>query len=65
MSVITEKSDITTSYLLIQRARPGDSGKYICRLSDFFIIQRRLFGNAVEALLGDESFRKGLVDVVE
>lgn len=31
VSVITEKSDITTSYLLIQRAKPADSGKYICR----------------------------------
>lgn len=30
MSVITEKGDITTSYLLIQRARSSDSGKYIC-----------------------------------
>jgi hypothetical protein len=30
VSVITEKGDITTSYLLIQRARPSDSGKYIC-----------------------------------
>jgi hypothetical protein len=28
VSVITEKGDITTSYLLIQRARPSDSGKY-------------------------------------
>lgn len=31
VSVITEKSDITTSYLLIQRAKPADSGKYTCR----------------------------------
>ncbi|ETN65989.1 hypothetical protein AND_002233 [Anopheles darlingi] len=30
VSVITEKGDITTSYLLIQRARSGDSGKYTC-----------------------------------
>ncbi|XP_070506517.1 SPEG neighbor protein-like [Chironomus tepperi] len=30
VSVITEKGDITQSYLLIQRARPSDSGKYIC-----------------------------------
>ncbi|KAG5681145.1 hypothetical protein PVAND_010605 [Polypedilum vanderplanki] len=30
VSVITEKSEITTSYLLIQRAKPSDSGKYIC-----------------------------------
>lgn len=31
VSVITEKSEITTSYLLIQRAKPSDSGKYVCR----------------------------------
>nr|XP_041633414.1 neurotrimin [Drosophila kikkawai] len=30
VSVITEKGDITTSYLLIQRARISDSGKYSC-----------------------------------
>ncbi|CAO1379750.1 unnamed protein product, partial [Diamesa tonsa] len=30
VSVITEKSDITTSYLLIQRAKVADSGKYTC-----------------------------------
>lgn len=30
VSVITEKGDITTSYLLIQRARSSDSGKYVC-----------------------------------
>lgn len=30
VSVITEKGDITTSYLLIQRAKVSDSGKYMC-----------------------------------
>lgn len=30
VSVITEKGEITTSYLLIQRARISDSGKYTC-----------------------------------
>ncbi|XP_039500967.1 uncharacterized protein LOC120457482 isoform X1 [Drosophila santomea] len=30
VSVITEKGDITTSYLLIQRASIADSGKYSC-----------------------------------
>ncbi|XP_053673822.1 zwei Ig domain protein zig-8-like [Anopheles nili] len=30
VSVITEKGDVTTSYLLIQRARGADSGKYTC-----------------------------------
>jgi hypothetical protein len=30
VSVITEKGEITTSYLLIQRAKLADSGKYTC-----------------------------------
>lgn len=30
VSVITEKGDITTSYLLIQRARSTDTGEYKC-----------------------------------
>ncbi|XP_030384787.1 zwei Ig domain protein zig-8 [Scaptodrosophila lebanonensis] len=30
VSVITEKGDLTTSYLLIQRARISDSGRYSC-----------------------------------
>ncbi|XP_033150587.1 hemicentin-1 [Drosophila busckii] len=30
VSVITEKGDITTSYLLIQRAKISDSGRYSC-----------------------------------
>ncbi|XP_044314739.1 protein CEPU-1 isoform X2 [Drosophila rhopaloa] len=30
VSVITEKGDITTSYLLIQRAKIADSGQYSC-----------------------------------
>ncbi|KAG5681149.1 hypothetical protein PVAND_010609 [Polypedilum vanderplanki] len=34
VSVITEKSDITTSYLLIQRARSKDSGTYTCNPSN-------------------------------
>ncbi|EEB15500.1 conserved hypothetical protein [Pediculus humanus corporis] len=34
VSVITEKGDITTSYLLIQRAKPPDSGKYTCNPSN-------------------------------
>ncbi|CAD7079743.1 unnamed protein product [Hermetia illucens] len=34
VSVITEKGDITTSYLLIQRARISDSGKYTCSPSN-------------------------------
>lgn len=34
VSVITEKGDITTSYLLIQRAKAPDSGKYTCSPSN-------------------------------
>lgn len=34
MSVITEKGDVTTSYLLIQRAVAADSGKYTCSPSN-------------------------------
>lgn len=30
VSVITEKGDTTTSYLLLQRAKASDSGKYCC-----------------------------------
>lgn len=34
VSVITEKGDVTTSYLLIQRAKEPDSGKYTCNPSN-------------------------------
>lgn len=34
ISVITEKAEVTTSYLLIQNADTGDSGKYICAPSN-------------------------------
>lgn len=34
MSVITEKGETTTSYLLIQRAKKRDSGKYSCTPSN-------------------------------
>ncbi|XP_055710390.1 zwei Ig domain protein zig-8-like [Phlebotomus papatasi] len=34
VSVITEKGEITTSYLLIQRAKDPDSGKYTCSPSN-------------------------------
>ncbi|KAK7873645.1 hypothetical protein R5R35_009332 [Gryllus longicercus] len=34
VSVITEKGDVTTSYLLIQRANTPDSGKYSCNPSN-------------------------------
>lgn len=32
--MITEKGDVTTSYLLIQRAKSLDSGKYVCAPSN-------------------------------
>lgn len=34
VSVITEKGDNTISYLLVQRARSSDSGKYSCNPSN-------------------------------
>jgi hypothetical protein len=34
VSVITEKGDVTTSYLLIQHAEVTDSGKYSCSPSN-------------------------------
>jgi len=34
VSVITEKGDVTVSYLLIQRAKPADSGRYSCSPSN-------------------------------
>ncbi|XP_039291489.1 SPEG neighbor protein-like isoform X2 [Nilaparvata lugens] len=34
VSVITEKGETTTSFLLIQRARPTDSGRYQCNPSN-------------------------------
>ena len=30
MSVITEKGDVTASFLVVQHARPSDSGTYSC-----------------------------------
>lgn len=34
VSVITEKGETTTSFLLIQQARPADSGQYQCNPSN-------------------------------
>jgi len=34
VSVITEKGETTTSFLLIQRAKSSDSGKYTCNPSN-------------------------------
>lgn len=34
VSVITEKGETTTSYLLIQNARPSDTGQYQCNPSN-------------------------------
>lgn len=34
VSVITEKGEVTTSFLLIQKAKPSDSGRYQCNPSN-------------------------------
>ena len=34
VSVITEKGEVTTSYLLVQRAQTADSGQYTCHPSN-------------------------------
>lgn len=34
VSVVTEKGETTTSFLLIQQARPSDSGTYQCNPSN-------------------------------
>lgn len=34
VSVITEKGEVTTSYLLVQHAQPADSGQYTCHPSN-------------------------------
>uniref|UniRef100_A0ABD2X8G9 Ig-like domain-containing protein n=1 Tax=Trichogramma kaykai TaxID=54128 RepID=A0ABD2X8G9_9HYME len=34
VSVVTEKGDSTTSFLLVQQAKPSDSGKYTCNPSN-------------------------------
>ncbi|KAK0089049.1 hypothetical protein PV326_004613 [Microctonus aethiopoides] len=34
VSVVTEKGDSTTSFLLVQHAKPSDSGQYTCNPSN-------------------------------
>jgi hypothetical protein len=34
VSVITEKGETTTSFLLIQKAKPSDTGRYQCNPSN-------------------------------
>ncbi|KAK6644074.1 hypothetical protein RUM43_000339 [Polyplax serrata] len=34
VSVITEKGEVTTSFLLIQKAKPSDTGRYQCNPSN-------------------------------
>jgi hypothetical protein len=51
VSVITEKGEISTSYLLIQRAKKTDSGKYVCAPSNanpFSITVHILNGKSIE-----------------
>ncbi|XP_022196437.2 zwei Ig domain protein zig-8 isoform X1 [Nilaparvata lugens] len=52
VSVITEKGDITTSYLLVQHAQLADSGKYSCSPSNADLASVR-----VHVLKGEHTFK--------
>nr|CAD7199558.1 unnamed protein product [Timema douglasi] len=43
VSVITEKGEVTTSYLLIQNAELSDSGKYSCSPSNADVASVRVY----------------------
>ncbi|XP_058448513.1 zwei Ig domain protein zig-8-like [Malaya genurostris] len=62
VSVITEKGETTTSYLLIQRAKGADSGKYVCSPSNansYFINVHILNGEHPEAMQHGGQLRIG------
>ncbi|EAT42863.1 AAEL005661-PA [Aedes aegypti] len=62
VSVITEKGETTTSYLLIQRAKGTDSGKYVCSPSNansYFINVHILNGEHPEAMQHGGQLRIG------
>ncbi|XP_039450721.1 zwei Ig domain protein zig-8-like [Culex pipiens pallens] len=62
VSVITEKGETTTSYLLIQRAKSTDSGKYVCSPSNantYFINVHILNGEHPEAMQHGGQLRIG------
>uniref|UniRef100_A0A182VUF2 Ig-like domain-containing protein n=1 Tax=Anopheles minimus TaxID=112268 RepID=A0A182VUF2_9DIPT len=64
VSVITEKGDITTSYLLIQRAKSTDSGKYTCLPSTanpMTVNVHVLNGEHPAAIQGSEGLRSSTV----
>lgn len=69
VSVITEKGELTTSYLLVQRARVSDSGRYTCApsnanpstvsvhiLSGEFLVQSPLTPNSAAQVNGRKIF---------
>jgi hypothetical protein len=55
VSVITEKGDVTTSYLLIQHAELTDSGKYSCSPSNADVASVR-----VHVLNGENHFHASI-----
>ncbi|XP_065079024.1 zwei Ig domain protein zig-8-like [Ochlerotatus camptorhynchus] len=62
VSVITEKGETTTSYLLIQRAKGPDSGKYVCSPSNansYFINVHVLNGEHPEPMQHGGQLRIG------
>ncbi|XP_062552037.1 zwei Ig domain protein zig-8-like [Armigeres subalbatus] len=62
VSVITEKGETTTSYLLIQRAKGTDTGKYVCSPSNansYFINVHILNGEHPEAMQHGGQLRIG------
>ncbi|XP_073838763.1 uncharacterized protein isoform X1 [Musca autumnalis] len=54
VSVITEKGDVTTSYLLIQNADLADSGKYSCAPSNADVASVRVHVLSVRSLISGE-----------
>lgn len=66
VSVITEKGDITTSFLLIQNADLADSGRYSCSPSNAEAVEIRvhvLNGNVIDFAY-TLSFSLSLIDIM-
>ncbi|KAI5708250.1 hypothetical protein M8J77_018953 [Diaphorina citri] len=59
VSVITEKGEVTTSYLLIQQAELKDSGKYSCSPSNADVASVYVHVLNVERMQSDKSSDRG------